>query len=408
MRPALEGGDGEAAAHAGAAMTSALDGVVVLDLTQVMAGPFCTMLLGDLGADVIKVEPPEGDLSRRMGGARLRLRGDDQAPFLALNRNKRSVVLDLKRADERARLLELAAAADVMVESFRPGVVRRLGVDYEAIALVNPGIVYASISGFGQTGPYADRPGFDLIAQGMAGVMSVTGEGGGEPVKCGVPIADLAAGLYASNGILAALLARARTGFGQYIETSLFEAALALSVWETTEYWATGDAPRPCGSAHRLNAPYQAFRTADGYITIAALTAGQWTGLCRVLGRDDLAADARFATNEARMADLPSLVGEMETALAAATTDTWVERLLAAGVPAGPILDYRQVFDDPHTIARGMIESIEHPVEGRIRTLGFPLGLSGTPPRVRRPPPLLGEHTTEVLREFAVRTEQSQ
>ncbi len=387
-------------------MTQSLDGLVVLDLTQVMAGPFCTMLLADLGADVIKVEPPDGDLSRRMGGARLRLRGEDNAPFLALNRNKRSIVLDLKLDEDRARLLDLARVADVMVESFRPGVVARLGVDYPAIAELNPRIVYASVSGFGQTGPYAEHPGFDLIAQGMAGVMSVTGEPGGAPVKCGVPIGDLAAGLYAANGILAALLARQRTGRGQYIETSLFEAALGFSVWETTEFWATGEPPQPCGSAHRLNAPYQALRAADGYLTVAALTPLQWTKLCQVIDRADLAGDDRFATNEARMANLPALVEQLEAALAAAPAAEWVERFLAAGVPAGRILNYQQVFDDPHTRARRMIEPVRHPVEGNVNTLGFPLKMSETPPRVRRPPPLLGEHTAEILDALSARTEK--
>jgi crotonobetainyl-CoA:carnitine CoA-transferase CaiB-like acyl-CoA transferase len=390
----------------GGARPLALDGVRVIDLTQVMAGPYCTMQLADLGADVIKVEPPEGDLSRRMGGAQLRLRGDDHAPFLALNRNKRSIVLDLKVPEERARLRALAATADVLVESFRPGVVRRLGIDHDTVSRLNPRIVYASISGFGQTGPYADRPGFDLIAQGMAGVLSVTGEPDGAPVKCGVPISDLAAGLYAANGILAALLARGRTGVGQYVETSLFEAALALSVWEATEYWATGTAPRPCGSAHRLNAPYQALRTADGHLTVAALTEAQWAKLCSVLGLDVLIDDRRFATNAARMANRAVLAAALEDALAADTTAAWVERLVAEGVPAGPIHDYQQVFDDAHTQSRAMVEEIEHPVEGRIRTLGFPLKMRGTPARVRRPPPLLGEHGAEILDELVERTER--
>ena len=378
-------------------MNQPLDDVRIVDLTQVMAGPFCTMLLGDLGADVIKVEPPRGDLSRAMGGARLRMKGDDNAPFLALNRNKRSVVLDLKTDADRARLLELVDGADVFIENFRPGVAERLGMGYEATAARNPRLVYASISGFGQEGPYADRPGFDLIAQGMAGLMSVTGDPGGAPVKCGVPVADLAAGLYAAIGILAALRARDRTGRGQRVGTSLFEAALGLSVWESTEYWATGEAPRALGSAHRLSAPYQALRTADGHVTLAALTDTQWTRLCAVLGREDLPQDARFATNAARMANLPALVEALEESLATDTTAHWVERLLEAGVPAGPILDYSQVFADPHTLARGMVQEMEHPVEGVIRTLGFPLELSASPLRVRRPPPLLGEHTAEVL-----------
>jgi formyl-CoA transferase len=378
----------------------ALDGVRVLDLTQVMAGPFCTLLLADLGADVIKVEPPAtGDLSRSMGGEGLRMKGRDNAPFLALNRNKRSVVLDLKDAGDLESFHALVRSADVVVENFRPGVTRRLGIDYETLSGIEPRIVYASISGFGQTGPYADRPGFDLIAQAMSGILSVTGTPGGEPVKCGVPISDLAAGLYGALGVLAALTARERTGRGQHVETSLFEAALGLSVWETTELWATGEAPRALGSAHRLNAPYQAFRTGEGSLVLAALTAGQWTGLCAALERADLADDPRFATNEARMAHLPELVGEVESALTGRPADEWVERLLAAGVPAAPILDYAQVFSDPHTAARRMVEEVEHPVEGTIRTLGFPLKMSATPLRVRRPPPLLGEHTEEVLRE---------
>ncbi|HSG09999.1 MAG TPA: CoA transferase, partial [Longimicrobiales bacterium] len=381
-------------------MTQPLDGVRVLDLTQVMAGPFCTLLLADLGADVIKIEPPgSGDLSRSMGGEGLRMNGADNAPFLALNRNKRSVILDLKDAVDLRAFRELAASADVVVENFRPGVTRRLGIDYDTLSGLNPRIVYASISGFGQTGPYADRPGFDLIAQAMSGILSVTGTPGGEPVKCGVPISDLAAGLYGAVGVLAALAARASSGRGQHVETSLFEAALGLSVWETTEYWATDEVPRAWGSAHRLNAPYQAFRTADGSIVLAALTTGQWTSLCSALHRTELAADERFGTNEARMAHLPELVAEIETALAADSADAWVERLLAAGVPAAPLLDYAQVFADPHTQARRMIEEVDHPVEGTIRTLGFPLKMSATPLRVRRPPPLLGEHTAEVLAE---------
>jgi len=383
-------------------MTLPLDGVRIVDLTQVMGGPFCTMQLADLGADVIKVEPPAGDLSRRMGGAELEMAGDDNAPFFALNRNKRSIVLDLTRERDHTVFVALARTADVLVESFRPGVTRRLGVDYDAMAGINPRLIYASISGFGQTGPYANRPGFDLIAQGMSGIMSVTGEPDGTPVKCGVPIADLAVGLIAANGVLAALVAREKTGRGQYIDTSLFEAALAMSVWETTEYWATGNAPRAMGSAHRLSAPYQAFRTSDGYITLAALTPVQWLELCATLDRPALARDPRFETNAGRMANRPALVCEIEAALAARTTAEWVDRLIAAGVPAGPIHDFAQVFADPHTRERRMVEDVEHPVAGRVHTLGFPLKMSDTPLRVRRPPPLLGEHSAEILRELGM------
>ena len=325
------------------------------------------------------------------------MKGGDNAPFFALNRNKRSVTLDLKSGSGLDDFLALADGADVVVENFRPGVAGRLGVGYDTLAARNPRLVYASISGFGQSGPYADRPGFDLIAQGMSGIMSVTGEPGGQPVKCGVPVADLAAGLYATVGILAALHARARTGRGQYVDTSLFDAALALSVWEATEYWATGEAPRPMGSAHRLNAPYQVFATSDGHVAIAAITGQQWTRLCAALERTRLTSDPRFVTNEGRMAHRQELAREITAALATRTTAEWVALLLEAGVPAGPIQSYPQVFDDPHTAARGMIETVTHPVEGELRTLGFPVKMSDTPLRVRRPPPLLGEHTREVL-----------
>jgi len=383
-------------------MTLALDGVRIVDLTQVMGGPFCTMQLADLGADVIKVEPPGGDLSRSMGGTELEMPGDDNAPFFALNRNKRSIVLDLTRERDTGIFRALVRTADVLVESFRPGVTRRLGVDYDAMTEINPRLIYASISGFGQTGPYANRPGFDLIAQGMSGVMSVTGDAGGVPVKCGVPIADLSVGLIAANGVLAALIAREKTGCGQYIDTSLFESALAMCVWETTEYWASGETPRAMGSAHRLSAPYQAFRTSDGYMTLAALTSQQWLALCATLDRRELATDPRFETNAARMANRAALVAELERALSRHTTAEWVERLLAAGVPAGPIHDFAQVFADAHTHARRMVEEVEHPVAGRVRTLGFPLKMSDTPLRVRRAPPLLGEHGTEILRELGM------
>ena len=380
---------------------SPLDGVRIVDLTQVMAGPFCTMLLADLGADVIKVEPPGGDLSRSMGGERLRLKGTDHAPFLALNRNKRSVVLDLKQSLDRDRLLDLVRTADIFVESFRPGVTQRLGLGYDTLEPLNPRLVYASISGFGQTGPWADRPGFDLIAQGMSGVMSVTGKAGDHPVKSGIPISDLSAGLYAANGIQAALLARVRSGRGQRVETSLFESALGLSVWEATEFWATGEAPQALGSAHRLSAPYQAFLARDGYLTIAALTPQQWEKLCGVLDRADLPGDPRFHANSDRLANRDALVVEIEQSLGTKPVSEWVSRLLAEGVPCGPILDYPAVFASEHTAARDMILTADHPVEGPVPTLGVPVKLSASPARVRRPPPLLGEHTGAVLAAIA-------
>jgi crotonobetainyl-CoA:carnitine CoA-transferase CaiB-like acyl-CoA transferase len=371
----------------------------VLDLSQIMAGPFCAQLLGDMGADVIKVEPPGvGDQARRAMG--FTMKGEDTAAFLAVNRNKRSIVLDLKDDAQRAVFHRLAATADVVLDNFRPGVTDRLGIDYETLSAANPALIYASISGFGQTGPSALRPGYDLIAQGMAGVMSVTGEPGDDPVKCGVPIGDLSAGLFCAFAILTAYVARTRTGRGQRIDTSLFEGALALSIWETAELWATGRVPAAMGSAHRLTAPYQALRTRDGHVTVAGNNERLWSRLCTAVGRDDLVGDPRFATNADRMANRPALVAELEAVLRGRDTEEWVQVLLDAGVPAGPINDYRQVFEDPHTHAREMVVEMEHPVEGTVRGLGIPVKLSDTPGRIRRAAPLLGEHTTEILREL--------
>ena len=380
-------------------LAGALDGLRVLDLTQVMAGPFCTMLLADLGADVIKIENPEaGDQTRRSWG--YSVHGEDSRAFLALNRNKRSVCLDLKSAEDLASFHRLVLSADIVVENFRPGVTKRLGVDYETLAALNPRLIYASVSGFGQTGPYADRPGYDLIAQAMSGVMSITGTPGGEPVKCGVPVGDLGAGMFCAFGIVAAVHARERDGQGQYVETSLFESALAMSVWESTEYWATGDVPQPLGSANRMSAPYQALRTKDGHLTLGANNERLWQRLCAALEVTRLQTDPRFVTNTDRMAHRDELAAELEETLATATTDEWVALLLEAGVPAGPIRDYRQVLDsDPHVQARGMVQEIDHPVEGRVRVLGSPVRMSRTPARLRRHPPLLGEHTEEVLME---------
>jgi formyl-CoA transferase len=377
----------------------ALEGLRVLDLTQVMAGPFCTMLLADLGADVIKIENPEtGDQTRRSWG--YAVTGDDSRAFLALNRNKRSVCLDLKSPSGLADFHRLVETADIVVENFRPGVTKRLGVDYETLRALNPRLIYASVSGFGQTGPYADRPGYDLIAQAMSGVMSITGTPGGPPVKCGLPVGDLGAGMFCAFGIVAAVHARSRNGQGQQVETSLFEAALAMSVWESTEYWATGEVPQPLGSANRMSAPYQALRTKDGYLTLGANNERLWLRLCTALEVPHLLTDPRFVANTDRMKNRDALAAVLEEKLASATTDEWVELLLGSGVPAGPIRDYRQVLDeDPHVRARGMVQELDHPVEGRVRVLGSPVRLSGTPVRLRRHPPLLGEHTEEVLAE---------
>jgi len=374
----------------------ALDGYRVLDMTQVLAGPYCTMTLADMGADVIKVEGPDRT-ARRMGFA---MKGEDGAAFLALNRNKRSFTVDLKDDDGRQALLDLVATADVFVENYRPGVTTRLGIDFAALSAINPRLVYASISGFGQTGPYAQRPGYDIIAQGMSGIMSVTGAAGGPPMKAGLPLTDLAAGLIAANAVLTALLARERTGTGQHVDTSLFDAALSMSVWESAQVWATGEIPGPLGSAHRGSAPYQALRAADGYLIVAANKPHFWRNLCAVLGRPELEDDPRFATNADRLARLDELVPELEAALAGRTVADWVDTLLAANVPAGPIQDYGQSLADPHTIARGMVQELDHPVEGTLRSLGIPAKLSATPGELRFAAPLQGEHTVELLAEL--------
>jgi formyl-CoA transferase len=383
--------------HSEDAMTLALENLTVIDLTQVMAGPFCCQLLGDLGADVIKVEPPgRGDATREASGHRLP--HGESAAFLAVNRNKRSIAVDLRTEGGLRAFRRLARTADVVVESFRPGVAKRLGVDYESLRADNERLVYASISGFGQTGPYSARPGYDLIAQAMSGIMSVTGDPDGAPTKSGVPVADLSAGLLCAVGILSACLSRTVTGRGQAVDTSLYDAALAMSVWETSELWATGNAPRRLGSAHRVNAPYEAFPTRDGHLTIGANNARLWERLCAALDRPDLLTDPRFATNDGRVRDRAALAEELSRTLSTRDTSDWVELLLEAGVPAGPIHDYQQSCADPHTLARAMVVELDHPVEGRVRALGIPVKLSETTGTIRRVPPGLGEHTDEVLR----------
>lgn len=378
----------------------ALDGMRVIDLTQVMAGPFSTMLLADLGADVIKVEPPDGGDQTRHSWGRSG-KGDDGPAFFALNRNKRSIVLDLRSADGRADFLRLIETADVLVENYRPGVTTRLGIDYDTLRELNPGLIYASISGFGQTGPYSQRPGYDLIAQGMSGVMSITGHPDSPPAKAGVPVADLGSGLFCVYGILAAYVHKLKTGEGQRLETSLFESAIALTVWEATEYWASDQVPQRTGSAHRMSAPYQAYKTADGWMTIGANNQRLWGFLCKALGLPELESDERFATNPVRMRNKEELAMTIESILSDHGTDYWVEKFLTGGVPAGPILRYDEMLRNEHTLARKMVQSIPHPVEGEVQTLGFPVKLSGTPAVVRRHPPLLGEHQDEVLGENA-------
>ena len=374
-------------------MTRALQDVRVLDVTQVMAGPFCAMLLCDMGADVIKVESPAGDSSRRMAGAR----GSDSASFNAVNRGKRGIVVDLKASGGADVLRRLASHADVFIENYRPGVLGRLGLDYDALRGVNPRLVYASISGYGQTGPAAHKGGFDLVAQGVSGLMSVTGEPDRPPVKVGVPLTDLGAGLFAACGILAALHARERTGEGQCVDTSLVDAGVALSVWEATELFSRGAVPGPLGSAHRMSAPYQAVRCADGYITLGAANDRIFRRLAELLGHPEWLTDARFDSDSGRVENREVLAELIEDVTSKRTREYWLERLEAHDIPCGPINDYREVMQDPQVRARQMVVETRHPTLGTLSTLGTPIKLSGTPLTPGRPAPLLGQHTDEVL-----------
>ena len=370
-----------------------LDGITVLDATQVMAGPYCAMLLADMGARVIKVEPPAGDSTRVMAGAR----GQDSAAFNAVNRGKLGIVLDLSQQQGREVFAHLARSADIVVENFRPGVMARHGLDYETLSKENPRLIYASVSGHGQTGPWAGKGGFDLVAQGLSGLMSVTGHPGEAPAKVGVPITDLGAGLFALVGILAALHYRSHSGRGQHIDTSLVEAGLALSVWEATHYFTTGQVPGPIGSAHRLTAPYQAFRCADGYITIGGANDRNFTKIARVLGHPEWLADDRFATNHERVQNQVELAALIDAVTRTQPRAFWIDQFEQAGVPCGPILDYEDALTTPQAIAREMTLDVDHPTLGRLRTVGTPIKMSRTPLNPRRRAPLLGEHTDAVL-----------
>ncbi len=384
-------------------LASALDGIRVIDMTQVMAGPFCCMLLGDMGADVIKVEPPEGETTRQM---ELEVAPGVSAPFLAVNRNKRGITLDLKQPEGVQVLKRLVSTADVLVENYRPGVTRRLGIDWNALRSVNPRLVYCSISGFGQTGPYASRGGYDLIAQGMSGIMSATGSPDGPPVKVGVPIADLGAGLFGVFGILCALRARRVTGRGQLVDTSLFEAGLALSAWEATEYWYTGQIPKRLGTAHRLNAPYQAFRTSDGHFTVGAANSRLWPRFCQLLGLDRLVDDPRFETVGDRVKNQRELERLIEEVTVGHSRAYWLERCEAVGIPAGPIYSVPEALADPQAGARGMVEVYDYPGVGRVKALGNPVKLSRSPARLHKGAPRLGEDTDAVLGELGFGREE--
>jgi formyl-CoA transferase len=380
----------------------ALAGVRVLDVTQVMAGPYCAMQLCDMGADVIKVEPPDGDSTRRMAGGV----GHESAAFNAVNRGKRGIVLNLKSPSGREALIRLAARADILIENYRPGVMQGLGLDYETLSADHPELIYASVSGYGQSGPDRHKGGFDLVAQGVTGLMSITGDPGGSPIKIGVPITDLGAALFATSAILAALYHRSRTGRGQYIDTSLVDAGVAMSVWEATEYFSSNAPPAPMGTAHRMSAPYQAIRCADGYITIAAANDRLFRRLCELLERPDWFNHPDYADDTGRVRHRATLARDIERVTEQRPRRHWLDLFEANGLPCGPINDYAQVFADPHIRARGLVVETDHPTLGRIRTIGTPVKMSATPPIAGRPAPLLGQHTQEVLREIGYSDEE--
>ena len=364
----------------------------VLEITQVMSGPFCGLLLGDLGADVIKVEKPAGDDSRRMAPPTI---NGESVAFMAINRNKRGLGLNLKSEDAREIFRKLAAKSDVLIENFRPETMPDFGLGYSDLSALNPALIYCSISGFGQTGPYRKRRGFDLVAQAMSGLMSITGHADQPPVKVGVPMADLNAGIYACYAILAAYIHRLKTGEGQRIDTSLLEGGLAYTFWESSIYFATGVNPPPMGSAHRLSAPYQALRAADGYVALGAANQRTWEQLCTAIERLDLLDDPRFATNADRTQHQRELAEILEAVFSGKPVAEWLTVLEQAGVPAGPVYNMEQVYLDPQVRAREMVLDVEHPIAGLTKAIGIPVKLSETPGKIRRPAPALGQHTDE-------------
>jgi len=373
-----------------------LTGLKVIDLTHVMAGPTCSLMLADMGAEVIKVEKtPSGDDSRHMIPPKL---GDETAAFLMMNRNKRGIVLDLKTEGGKTILRRLITTADVLVENFAPGVMERLGFGYEDLRKDSPSLIYCSLSGFGRTGPYKHRRGFDLVAQAMSGIMSFTGETPyGAPVKCGAPLSDITAGILAAMGILAAYVHRLKTGQGQWVETSLFEAALVQTYWQSAIALATGVAPRAMGSAHPLNAPYQAFETSDGWIVVGGANQKNWLRMLEALNAPELAGDPRFKSGADRMGHLKELETELAKRFRTKPAKYWLDALEDKGVPCGPVNDMLQALADPQTLAREMVVEVEHSALGPVKTLGLPVKFSATPGKVRTGAPLYGEHTREVL-----------
>jgi len=375
-----------------------LDDVFVLDLSRILSGPFCTMMLGDMGAKVVKVEPPpRGDDTRLWGPPFV---NGISTYFLSINRNKRSVGLNLKSPEGQEVLWKLVERADVIVENFRPGVLDKLGFGYDVVSRRNPRVIYASISGYGQTGPYRNRPGYDVVAQGESGIVDLTGEPDRQPVKVGASVADIVAGLYACQGILLAMLTRHRTGTGQRIDISLLDGMISTLTYQAMSYFATGRSPKRMGTRHPSIVPYETFETEDGFVNIGAANEKQWQNLCLALGFPDLAFDLRFATMAGRLANYAELRGILDAALRKLTRAQVFELLARYELPVGPINTVAEVLEDSHVHAREMVQELTHPEYGPLRYLGIPVKLSATPGSLQSPPPRFGEHNRDVLREL--------
>lgn len=387
--------------------TGPLQGMRVIELAHIMAGPVCGLMLADMGADVVKVEKiGAGDDSRRFLPPDIE---GESAAYMMMNRNKRGIALDLKSEAGKAVLIDLLKNADVVIENYRHDTMQRLGLDYDTLSLVNPGLIYCEISGFGRTGPYVERGGFDLIAQGMSGLMSITGEGPSRPpVKVGAPITDITAGILGAMGVSAAYASKLQTGKGQRVDTSLFEAGITHTFWQSAIAFASGLSPEPMGSAHPINAPYQSIATLDGWVNIGAANQANWLRMLDVIDAPHLGDDSRFATNQMRMVHRVELARELGLVFNTHTTADWVQMLNDAGIPAGPILDIQQMHEDPQALAREMVVDVEHPKAGKMKTLGAPVKFHGTPGGVKRAAPLLGQHSAEVLLEAGYRREDVQ
>jgi formyl-CoA transferase len=375
-----------------------LDDITVLDLSRILAGPYCSMMLGDLGADVIKIERPEvGDDTRRWGPPDA---GGEAAYYLCVNRNKRSVTVNMKTPEGKEIIRKLAAKSDVVIENYKVGTLEKMGLGYKEIKKVNPGIIYCSISGFGQNGPYKDKPGYDFMIQGMSGLMSITGEPDGDPMKVGVAIVDITAGLFACNAIQAALRHREKTGEGQYLDISLLDSVIGWLANVGSNHLISGQSPKRFGNGHPNIVPYEPFKTADGsYIALAVGNDGQWQKLCKLAGKPELSSDSRFETNPQRVKNREALRPLVMEIMLTRSGNDWLEALDREKIPCGPINTLEKVFSDPHVLAREMVSEVSHPTAGSIKMVASPMKMSATPCEITRHPPLLGEHTHEVIME---------